>query len=78
MTTIKPPAPSSEAAFGQPVNTVCDYRSARVILSLDSDFLQTEPGMIRATRLFSRGVVALDDGYASWWPARWLDTLRGR
>src|ERR1700733_8346765 len=32
----------ARAAFGQPVNTVCDYRAARVILSLDADFLQTE------------------------------------
>ena len=26
-----------------------------MVLALDSDFLQTEPGMVRATRLFSRG-----------------------
>ncbi|HEY2509881.1 MAG TPA: TAT-variant-translocated molybdopterin oxidoreductase [Polyangiaceae bacterium] len=42
-------------AFGQVVNTICDYRVAHVVLSLDSDFLQTEPGMIRATKFFSRG-----------------------
>ncbi len=42
-------------AFGQAVNTINDYQHAKVILSLDSDFLQTEPGMIRATRQFARG-----------------------
>ncbi len=45
----------SRIAFGKAVTTIVDYRFARVVLALDSDFLQTEPGMIRATRLFSRG-----------------------
>jgi len=45
----------SRIAFGKPLTTIVDYRFARVVLALDSDFLQTEPGMIRATRLFSRG-----------------------
>jgi MoCo/4Fe-4S cofactor protein with predicted Tat translocation signal len=39
-------------AFGQPVNAIYDYARARVIVSLDSDFLQTEPGMVRSSRLF--------------------------
>lgn len=42
-------------AFGQPVNALYDYAHARVIVSLDADFLQTEPGMVRATRLFADG-----------------------
>ncbi len=42
-------------AFGQAVSTVNDYQHAKVIVALDSDFLQTEAGMIRATRQFARG-----------------------
>src|SRR5262249_6460301 len=42
-------------AFGQAVNTLNDHQHAKVILSLDADFLQTEPGMVRATKLYSRG-----------------------
>jgi molybdopterin-containing oxidoreductase family iron-sulfur binding subunit len=40
-------------AFGAPVNVIPAFDRARVILSLDSDFLQTEPGMVRATRGYS-------------------------
>ncbi len=42
-------------AFGQATTPLPDYRAARVILSLDSDFLQTEQGALRATKQFSRG-----------------------
>ncbi|HXX69044.1 MAG TPA: Fe-S-cluster-containing hydrogenase [Polyangiaceae bacterium] len=42
-------------AFGQPVTPLYAYDRAHVILSLDSDFLQTESGNVRATRQFSAG-----------------------
>ncbi len=42
-------------AFGQVVNVVADYSQAKVILSLDSDFLGTETGNIKAARDFTAG-----------------------
>jgi Fe-S-cluster-containing dehydrogenase component/anaerobic selenocysteine-containing dehydrogenase len=42
-------------AFGQPFEVLPAYDRAKVILSLDSDFLQTETGSIRATRAFANG-----------------------
>ena len=45
----------SRIAFGQIVNVVPSYDQAKVILSLDSDFLGTETGSIRANRGFSEG-----------------------
>jgi molybdopterin-containing oxidoreductase family iron-sulfur binding subunit len=42
-------------AYGQAVHAIYDYARARVILSLDSDFLQTEPGSVRAMRGFADG-----------------------
>src|SRR5215813_3604267 len=40
-------------AFGQPVNTVYDFSKAERILSLDSDFLAAQPGLLRYTRDFA-------------------------
>jgi molybdopterin-containing oxidoreductase family iron-sulfur binding subunit len=43
-------------AIGQVANPVYSFdNKARVILSLDSDFLQTESGNVRATKLFALG-----------------------
>ncbi len=54
-------APDSNAregariALGQPVHAIYDYGRAKVIVSLDCDFLQTESGSVRATRSFAEG-----------------------
>jgi molybdopterin-containing oxidoreductase family iron-sulfur binding subunit len=45
----------ARAAFGQPYNVLPSYEKAHIILSLDSDFLQTESGSVRAGKLFSAG-----------------------
>jgi molybdopterin-containing oxidoreductase family iron-sulfur binding subunit len=42
-------------AFGTPLNPIYAYDRAKVIVSLDSDFLQTESGNVRAMRAFSGG-----------------------
>jgi Fe-S-cluster-containing dehydrogenase component len=42
-------------AFGEPVNSLYSFDRARVILSLDSDFLQTESGNVHATTTFAAG-----------------------
>jgi molybdopterin-containing oxidoreductase family iron-sulfur binding subunit len=41
-------------AFGTPVAPVVQYENARVIVSIDSDFLGLEPGCVRASRGFSQ------------------------
>lgn len=45
----------TKLAFGSPMNALHNFADARVILSLDSDFLMTEPGNVRATRSFAYG-----------------------
>lgn len=42
-------------AFGMPFDIVYGYDRARVILSLDCDFLQTESGSVRASKMFASG-----------------------
>jgi len=39
-------------AYGQQLGTVVDYGASRVVLAIDSDFLGTEPGALRAARAF--------------------------
>ena len=45
----------SEAAFGLVVNTTYDFTRAKVIVSLDSDFLVSGPGNLRYAREFADG-----------------------
>jgi MoCo/4Fe-4S cofactor protein with predicted Tat translocation signal len=41
------------AAFGEPVETVYDFKKASVVVSLDSDFFSHGPGAVRYTRDFT-------------------------
>ena len=45
----------SQIAFAQHVNVVPSFDKAKVIVSLDSDFLGTEPGSVLANRRFIQG-----------------------
>ncbi|RZO62790.1 MAG: 4Fe-4S dicluster domain-containing protein [Sandaracinaceae bacterium] len=43
------------AAFGQPLDARVDYARAKVVLSVDCDFLGDEPGAVRNQRHFAEG-----------------------
>ena len=43
------------AAFGEPLNSYCDFSKAKVILSLDADFTYSGPGSLRNARDFAAG-----------------------
>jgi len=45
----------SAQTFGQPVNTYYDLAPAKVVVSLDSDFLASGPGSLRYARQFAAG-----------------------
>jgi molybdopterin-containing oxidoreductase family iron-sulfur binding subunit len=45
----------AKLALGQAVAPIVEFDRARVILALDSDFLQTESGCVRANKTFARG-----------------------
>jgi len=45
----------SRIAFGEPASVLHAYERAKIIVSLDSDFLQTETSNVRSTKLFSNG-----------------------
>ncbi len=42
----------TKMAFGQPMNVVYDFAKAKVVVSLDSNFLQESPGSLRYARDF--------------------------
>jgi len=44
-----------KAAFGVAADVTFGYRRARTIVALDADFLNSEPGSVRASREFSEG-----------------------
>lgn len=45
----------AKLAFGTRARPVVDYARPRVIVSVDCDFLGTEPGSVRSARLFAQG-----------------------
>lgn len=53
----------ARAAFGEDAEAHCRFDKARVILSLEADFLSDPPSGVRATREFTSGR-RLDDGNA--------------
>ncbi len=51
---VSQPQSGHKLAYGQALQAVYSYESARAIVSLDADFLQTEAGSIAATKGFSK------------------------
>ncbi len=52
---------ASISAFGRPVDTIYDLKKAKVIVSLDSDFLMDGPGSLRYARDFADGRRVMGD-----------------
>ena len=44
----------ADLAYGEPLHALCAHDRSRVTLALDADFLQTEPGSVRAQKLFAK------------------------
>jgi molybdopterin-containing oxidoreductase family iron-sulfur binding subunit len=50
----------AQQAFGQPVNTIYNFDQANLVVSLDSNFMQTAPGRVRYARQFMAGRLVRD------------------
>ncbi|HUR58275.1 MAG TPA: TAT-variant-translocated molybdopterin oxidoreductase, partial [Opitutaceae bacterium] len=51
----EPPAAAAQAAFGAAVKPVYDFAKAKVIVSIDADFLRAEAGNLYYARGFAKG-----------------------
>lgn len=64
-------------AFGEPVETVYDFSKAKIVVSLDSDFLCTGPGRVRYTADFADARDADSGGMNRLFVAEPAPTLTG-